>query len=58
MVGTGKPEGIVALHPFPANYDVLQGIIEGMPDMKCTGYIGGRDDHRERPASGIGICPE
>ena len=39
MVAARHPQGIVALHAAPANQDVLQGIVQGMPHVQLTGYI-------------------
>ena len=39
MVAARHPQGIVALHAAPANQDVLQGIVQGMPHVQLAGYI-------------------
>ena len=44
MVGAGQPQGLIALHPPPADEDVLQGVIQRVAHMQLAGDIGGRDD--------------
>jgi hypothetical protein len=33
------------LHTLPPNEDILEGIIEGMPDMEGARDVWGRDDN-------------
>jgi hypothetical protein len=44
VVNTGKPEGIITLHFFKADKDILKGIIQGMAHVEGAGNIGRRDD--------------
>ncbi len=43
MIGTGEPEGVVALHPAPAGQQVLQGGLQGVADVELAGDVGRRD---------------
>src|SRR5690606_13098691 len=47
MVGAGHPKDFEALHPFEATEDVLQRVVEGMPQVERPGNVGGRNDERE-----------
>ncbi len=47
VIGAGNPHRIVPAHPVVTDQNILQGVIEGMPDMQNTGNVGGRDDDRE-----------
>ena len=43
VVGAGHPEDVVALHPPPADQDVLQGVIERVAQVERAGDVGRRD---------------
>ena len=57
VVGAGHPEDVVALHPPPADQDVLQRVIERVAQVQCTGDVRRRDhDAVGRPLAGrIGV---
>ena len=48
MVAARHPQGIVALHAAPANQDVLQCIVQGMPHVQLAGYIWWRNNNAVR----------
>ena len=58
MVGARLPQGIPALHPTPAHKDVLQRVIEGMPDMQAAGHVGRRDHDGEGRGGAVGARGE
>ena len=45
VVGAGKPEDFLAVHPCLASEDVLDGIVEYVTHVKHAGDVGRRDDH-------------
>ena len=47
MVGAGQPEGAIALHTLEARDCILQSVVEGVPHMQLTGYVGGRHHYGE-----------
>ena len=57
VVGAGHPEDVVALHPPPADQDVLQRVIERVAQVEGTGDVRRRDhDAVGRPGAGrIGV---
>ena len=48
MVLSRKPEDIIPLHPFIADQDILQCIVQRMPHMKLPRYIGRRQHNAVR----------
>ena len=44
VVGAGHPEGVVALHPPPADQDVLQRVVERVAQVQGAGHVRRRDD--------------
>ena len=54
MIDTRHPLGFSSLRPFPADQDILEGIVEGMPEMQNIRYIGRRNDYRIRLLIRIG----
>ena len=48
MIRSRLPQGIVSLHPFETNQDVLHGLIQGMSHMELPGDIWRRNDNRKR----------
>ena len=46
VVGAGHPEGVVPLHPPPADQDVLQRVVERVPQVQRPGDVRRRDDDR------------
>ena len=48
MVRTRLPEGIVALHTFKTNQDILHRIVKRMAHVKLSRDIGRRNDNRKR----------
>ena len=63
VVGAGHPEGVVTLHPFEADDDVLQRVVEGVAEMQGAGDVRGRDDDGEgcfisrMPSRAVGMAP-
>ena len=47
VIGAGEPEGGVALHPFEAHDDVLEGLVQRVTHVEFSGDVGRRDYHRE-----------
>jgi hypothetical protein len=48
MVGSGYPEGILAVHSCTAHKDVLNGVVEHMAHVEHTGHVWRWDDDAER----------
>ena len=46
MIGARHPEGFETLHPFLADEDVLQGVVQGVAQVQGAGDVGRRDDDR------------
>ena len=46
MVRPRHPQGGIALHPAPANQDILKRVIEGVPQMQRRGHIRRRNHNR------------
>ncbi len=44
MVGAGHPQGLESLHPFLANENVLQRVVQGVAEVQRAGHVGRRDD--------------
>ena len=44
VVGTGHPQGILALHARAADEDVLDGVVEHVAHVQDARHIGGRDN--------------
>ena len=44
VVGAGHPEGVVALHPAPADQDVLERVVEGVAEVEGAGDVRRGDD--------------
>ena len=57
VVGAGHPEGVVALHPPPADQDVLERVIQRVAQVQGAGHVRRRDhDAVGRPVAGrIGV---
>ena len=49
VVGTGHPQGGVALHALVADQDILPGFVHGMAHVQLTGYV------RRRHHDGVGL---
>ena len=58
VVGAGQPQGLVALHPPPADQRVLQGVIQRVAHVQLAGDIGGRNDDGVRLLFAFGIGME
>ena len=50
VVSAGHPDGVVARHPPPADKNVLQRVVQRMPQVQGRGDVGRRDDDRVRLA--------
>jgi hypothetical protein len=44
MIGPGKPEDVISLHPFPSNQNILQRIVQGMSYVEDAGDVGRWDN--------------
>ena len=44
MIGARHPQRVEALHPLPADQDVLQRIVQGVPQVQGAGDVRRRDD--------------
>ena len=53
MIGAGKPQGGIALHPLVPDEDILQSGIESVSHVKLSRYVGWRHYYRERLLFGI-----
>ena len=45
VVGAGQPKRAVALHSLVANQAILNGIVQRVPHVQLTGYVGRRYDY-------------
>ena len=52
MIRTGHPEGVVPAHPMPADQDILQRVVQGVPHMERARHVGRRDDDAVRGGRG------
>ncbi len=48
VVGARLPQHVLAAHALEAHEDVLQRVVEGVPDVQRAGDVGRRDDDAER----------
>ena len=55
VVRARHPQRLEALHAFHADQDVLQGVVQGVPQVQRTGDVGRRDHDRERRPAAIGF---
>src|SRR3989338_5276636 len=46
VIGPGHPKSFQALHPFIADNDVLEGVVERVAHVQNSGHIGRRNDYR------------
>ncbi len=46
VVGSWHPQYVISLHPLITTEDILEGVVEGVPHVQITGYIGRRDHNR------------
>ena len=53
VVGSGKPEGSIALHSLIAGENILQGRVKSMTHVELACYIGGRHDDGKRLFVGV-----
>ena len=58
VVRTRLPERFIALHPLPADQNILQGVVQGVAHMKLPGYIRRRHHDCERLSVGIHLRME
>ena len=58
MVGAGKPQGIIALHPSPSDENILQSVVKGVAHMKLTRDIRRRDNYAVRLLFGVNLRVE
>src|SRR5207245_11123544 len=47
------PQGVIALHAPPADQDVLEGVVQGVPHVQGAGHIRRRNDDAESLPIGI-----
>jgi hypothetical protein len=55
VVGAGLPQRVVALHPPPAGEDVLERVVQHVPQGQDAGHVGRRDDDGVRLALGVHV---
>src|SRR5690606_30402819 len=55
VVHARLPEHVLAAHALEAHQNVLDGIVERVPDMERAGHVGRRDN--DRIALGAGLAP-
>ena len=53
MVGTGHPQGGIALHPLGADEDVLHGVIHGVAHVELAGDV--RRGHHDGVGLFVGV---
>ena len=58
VVGAGKPESGIALHPLEADQDVLKALVERVPHVELAGDVGGRHEDGIRLLLGIALGGE
>jgi len=58
MIGARHPQGLVALHFFPADEEILDRVIEDMAHGEHAGHVGRRDHDRIGVFGGPGIGVE
>ena len=58
VVGAGEPERAESLHSLKSDNDVLNSIVERVPDMKLSCNIRRRYDDCKRLLLGVGFCLE
>ena len=51
VVGAAHPLSVVALEPFPANYDVLNSVVQGVSHVEDSGDVRRRNYYRKRLAA-------
>jgi hypothetical protein len=47
MICSGDPKGVISIHPFVSNKDILKSNVKGVADMQYTRDIGRRYHHGE-----------
>jgi hypothetical protein len=57
MIGAGLPEHVLAAHTLETDEDVLNGVVERVPDVERSGDVGRRNDDRERLCPWLGARP-
>ena len=58
VVGAGHPQRVVALHPVPADQQVLHHVVHGVPHVQGAGDVGQRHHHHVAPLAVVGDCAE
>ncbi len=51
VIGAGHPERLEALHPFLADEDVLERVVQSVAEVQRAGHVRRRDDDRVRPSA-------
>ena len=54
VVGAGHPQRVVALHPVPADQQVLHHVVHGVPHVQGAGDVGQRHHHHVAPLAVVG----
>ena len=57
VIGAGKPERVLAVHPMPADGHVDYGVVEHVADVERAGYVGRRDNERKYRPVRVSISP-
>ena len=56
MIGARHPQRVVALHPPPADENILQRVVQRMPQVQRAGHVRRRNDDRIRLALRVGLA--
>ena len=56
MVEARLPEDVISLHAAPADQQVLQCVVEGVPHMQAAGHVRRRNDDRVGRVFGAATC--
>ena len=58
MIGARHPKGLEPLHPFLADEDVLERVVQGVAKVQGPGHVGRRDDDGIRLAERVRLAME
>jgi len=58
MIGSGQPEHVTAPHAVVAGDDVLDGVVQRVPDVQDSGHVRRRNDDGTRLAIPLARCED
>ena len=58
VIRARHPQGLVALHPFLADEDVLERVVQGVAQVQRAGHVRRRNDDRVGLAIGVRLAVE